>query len=106
MQCLGNIRCVITPDNLPDFLALLGFAKTKTKSVWHKAVGSTTLEVDFAKQQLIYPETQGLKVNERQTCTFSSNENFVVFECVHRLLEKGYIAAAPARKQAIMQRYL
>ncbi|MDN5638260.1 MAG: restriction endonuclease subunit S [Staphylococcus equorum] len=39
---------------------------------------------------IIYPEAYGLKVNERQTCNFSSNENFVVFECVHRLLQKGY----------------
>jgi len=31
-------------------------------------------------------------INERQTCNFSANENFVVFECVHRLLEKGYKA--------------
>lgn len=29
-------------------------------------------------------------INERQTCNFSQPENFVVFECVHRLLEKGY----------------
>jgi hypothetical protein len=36
------------------------------------------------------PENQGLKINEHQTCNFSANENFVVFECVHRLLEKGY----------------
>ena len=48
------------------------------------------LKVDFANQKLTYPEDKGLKVNERQTCNFSSNENFVVFECVHRLLEKGY----------------
>ena len=50
----------------------------------------TKLQVDFAKQELIYPEDKGLKVNERQTCNFSSNENFVVFECVSRLLAKGY----------------
>ena len=45
---------------------------------------------DFDKKEIIYPEDAGLKINERQTCNFSSNENFVVFECVHRLLEKGY----------------
>ncbi|WP_228287867.1 restriction endonuclease subunit S [Thiothrix subterranea] len=31
-----------------------------------------------------------MSINERQTCNFSSHENFVVFECVCRLLEKGY----------------
>ncbi|MDE0553589.1 MAG: N-6 DNA methylase [Candidatus Poribacteria bacterium] len=32
----------------------------------------------------------GLIVNRRDTCNFSHPENFVVFECVHRLLKKGY----------------
>lgn len=41
-------------------------------------------------EELIYPENKGLKINERQTCRFNANENFVVFECVCRLLEKGY----------------
>ena len=39
---------------------------------------------------MIYPEDKGLKVNRQDTCNFSHPENFVVFECVHRLLEKGY----------------
>ncbi len=53
-----------------------------------KKINEESLQVDFAKQQIIYPKD--LKVNERQTLNFSSPENFVVFECVHRLLEKGY----------------
>ncbi|MGB0838624.1 MAG: restriction endonuclease subunit M, partial [Chitinophagales bacterium] len=50
------------------------------------------LKVDFKKKMLIYPEFEGkgLKIHERQTCNFDQNENFVVFECVHRLLAKGY----------------
>ncbi|MGE5579223.1 MAG: restriction endonuclease subunit S [Bacillota bacterium] len=48
------------------------------------------MAVDFSNQTIVYPETDGLIVNERQTCNFSANENFVVLECVHRLLEKGY----------------
>ncbi|RMG24127.1 MAG: type I restriction endonuclease subunit M, partial [Methanobacteriota archaeon] len=48
------------------------------------------LKVDFAAKKLVYPEDKGLVVNERQTCNFSANENFVVFEAVHRLFEKGY----------------
>jgi len=39
---------------------------------------------------LIYPENKGFTVNERQTCNFKSNENFVVFECVYKLLNQGY----------------
>ena len=47
------------------------------------------LEVDFSKEKFIYPEDKLFKINESQ-CNFSSNENFVVFECVSRLFEKGY----------------
>ncbi len=37
---------------------------------------------------MIYPKE--LIINNKTTCNFSSNENFVVFECIYRLLEKGY----------------
>lgn len=79
---------MITKDNLPDLLHSLGFA-LKGK-VFSKRIGLAELKVDFGKEQISYPEAQGLTVNERQTCGFSANENFVVLECVHRLLEKGY----------------
>lgn len=79
---------MITQDNFSALLDSLGF--TKNKSVFSKSIGTTSLRVDIAKQIIHYPESDGLVVNERQTCNFSANENFVVFECVHRLLTKGY----------------
>ncbi len=48
------------------------------------------MQVDFTNQRLIYP--QGIKIHDTTTSNFSHPENFVVFECVHRLLEKGYKA--------------
>ncbi|MFN0200465.1 MAG: N-6 DNA methylase, partial [Bacteroidia bacterium] len=44
--------------------------------------------MDFEKKLLIYPKE--LTVHGEFTCNFSSPENFVVFECVHSLLAKGY----------------
>jgi len=79
---------VITKDSLPKVLQLLGFHERDGR--WEKTVGNAHLAVDFGKGEIIYPEKEGLKVNERQTCNLEANENFVVFECVHRLLEKGY----------------
>lgn len=79
---------MITKDTFQDLLIALGFKKRG--SVFSKTVTGALLVADFAKQELIYPVTQGLKVNSRQTCNFTDSENFVVFECVHRLLEKGY----------------
>lgn len=39
---------------------------------------------------IIYPEEKGFQVNDRTTSNFDENENFVVLECVDRLLTKGY----------------
>ncbi|WP_256414564.1 restriction endonuclease subunit S [Acinetobacter sp. 5862] len=77
-------------DNLKDLLYFLNF--TQQNEVFTKKFisGDYTLVIDFENKQIQYPESFGLIINERQTCNFSSNENFVVFECVHRLLEKGY----------------
>lgn len=80
---------MINQSNFPALLIALGFKKHGARM--SKIIGAATLEVDTARGTLIYPEAQGLTINERQTCNFSSSENFVVFECVHRLLEKGYL---------------
>ena len=79
---------MLTQNNLADLLGILGFVKTG--AIYRKQFGAAILEVNFTKQEIHYPETAGLVINERQTCNFESNENFVVLECVHRLLEKGY----------------
>jgi len=81
---------MITKDKLKDMLKSIGF--TENKDVYSEFFKETdaTLKVDFKKEELIYPEDKGFIVNERQTCNFKSNENFVVFECVHRLFKKGY----------------
>ncbi|MCK9562097.1 MAG: restriction endonuclease subunit S [Bacteroidales bacterium] len=79
---------MITKDNFKNLLSILNF--TESNQVYIKQFDNFELKADFKKQELVYPEDKGLKINERQTCNFSSNENFVVFECVHRLFEKGY----------------
>ncbi len=80
---------MITADNFPALLLALNFEQ-HDKQYRKTFENGTVLAANFAKQELIYPQEQGLKVWERQTCNFSASENFVVFECVHRLLEKGY----------------
>lgn len=79
---------MITKENLRELLLNIGF--TVHNNIYHKSFKDAILKVDFEEGKLIYPEDKGLKINERQTCNFKSNENFVVFECVHRLLEKEY----------------
>ena len=48
------------------------------------------MKADFRNGKLLYPEDKGMVVNDKTTSNFSHPENFVVFECVCRLLDKGY----------------
>lgn len=81
---------MMTQNNFQLLLSHLGFRRLSHQNIYAKTINGVELKVDFDRQALIYPEQQGFTVNERQTCHFSAPENFVVFECVHRLLEKGY----------------
>ena len=79
---------MINTDNLPAVLKTLGFQVSGKRQVWSN--GSTTVSVDLAAGLINYPTDDGLVVNDATTCNFSANENFVVLECVVRLLAKGY----------------
>lgn len=81
---------MIKQDNFKDLLYKLGFSGKEDILIKNFKGTDAYLKVDFKSEKLIYPSDKGLKVNERQTCNFKQNENFVVFECVHRLFEKGY----------------
>ena len=47
-----------------------------------------TIEVDFKAETINYPVE--IKLGDKTTSNFQSSENFVVLECVDRLLTKGY----------------
>ncbi|MCK6159111.1 N-6 DNA methylase [Moraxella osloensis] len=80
---------MIDPDNFKQVLIYLGF--TEINNIFTKSFNNQVfLTADFNNNTLIYPEDKGMTINERQTCNFSQKENFVVFECVHRLLNQGY----------------
>ena len=71
-------------------LSALSF-EDKGSNVYEKKYSSDcTIKVDLTNEKISYPEDKGLKVNDQTTCNFVHDENFVVFECVDRLLEKGY----------------
>ena len=80
---------MIKVDSFKDLVIYLGFQKEEGE-VYSKNFSSCSLKVDFANKRMIYPEEQNLIVNDKTTSNFEKDENFVVFECVHRLLEKGY----------------
>lgn len=79
---------MITKDNLKQVLENLGF-KNKNEN-YVKIINNYTLLIDYKNQSINYPKE--IKIHDKTTSNFSHPENFVVFECVHRLLEKGYKA--------------
>jgi type I restriction enzyme M protein len=78
---------MITKDNLKDLLRFLQFSEDKNVFSKHFE-GDFDLKIDFNLSKIIYPTS--LKVHGDYTTNFSSDDNFVVFECVYRLLAKGY----------------
>ncbi len=81
---------MIKIENYKNVLKKLGFEHKSDIYTKNFNEFKTKLEVDFKNEKLIYPETDGLKVNDKTTSNFTSAENFVVFECVCKLLTQGY----------------
>ena len=86
---------MITSNNFKKVLLALGFSQNKNGQLFEKHffTQNCDLKVDFSTEKLIYPKQ--IIGHDRNTAFKKSNgqennENFVVFECVHRLLEKGY----------------
>ena len=81
---------MITTSNLLETLQILGFV-LQSSGVYQKSFGDLSgciITVDFNAKKIIYPSD--LKINDETTCNFAHPENFVVLECVNRLLDKGY----------------
>ena len=76
-------------ENILDLLELLCYSK-ENDSIYYKQYNEDIIKVDILKEEIIYPDD--LKVNDKTTSNFAHPENFVVFECVNRLLSKGYLA--------------
>lgn len=69
----------------------LGFTKSENEIyIKHFDKVDCDLKVDFKNKKLIYPTNKHFEVNDGTTSNFEHPENFVVFECVNRLFEKGY----------------
>ena len=80
---------MITKDNIKKLLSVLHFEQEDdvfTKS--YESVG-LPLKVDVRNEHFHYKEI-GITVGRETTSNFSEPENFVVFECIDRLLSMGY----------------
>lgn len=73
------------------FLERLGFKpKNNSVGIYEKKYSqhNYSIEIDFEKEQICYGKLIGADCKTTQN--FSQDENWVVLECVDRLLEKGY----------------
>lgn len=73
-------------------LQQLGFSpKENSTGIFHKkyaGAGGYTIEVNFDKEKFNYGNL--ITCDSKTTQNFSQAENWVILECVNRLLEKGY----------------
>ena len=81
---------MITQDNIKKLLSVLGFS-TEDSKIYSKAYeqAGITLSVNIPNEHFHYTEA-GITVGRETTSNFSEPENFVVFECIDRLLTIGY----------------
>ena len=87
---------MITIDNFKEVLISLGFTQDGEQEVYSKEyhlngnlVGDTRMSVNFEEKRLEFPAD--MRGGDRNTLIDDSHkENMVVFECVDRLLDKGY----------------
>ena len=84
---------MITHENLRDVLLDIGFDYNKSSDIYYKNYlndKACEIRVNFKTKKIEYPKNKGFVVNDDTTSNFEHPENFVVLECVNRLLDKGY----------------
>jgi len=74
------------------FIQILGFSpKENTSGIYHKKYvkcDNYSIEIDFKNKNFNFGDK--IKAESKTTQNFSQAENWVIVECVNRLLEKGY----------------
>lgn len=80
---------MITKDNIKRLLSILCFEQDGDVFIKSYENVSVPLKVDVRNERFYYEEV-GITVGRETTSNFSGPENFVVFECIDRLLSMGY----------------
>ncbi|HBC85061.1 MAG TPA: hypothetical protein DCZ30_06680, partial [Clostridiales bacterium] len=73
---------------LEKLLKKMDYNKKTGENIWYKQYKDLNLiEIDIKLKKISYGE---INVGRKTILNFAKDENFVVLECVNRLLEKGY----------------
>lgn len=79
---------MITKENLREVLQKLNFTLDKNGEIFTKNYQNNNILVNFKSQKIIYPKE--LICGDKTSSNFDHPENFVVLECIDRLLTSGY----------------
>ena len=79
---------MIDESNIEAVLEQIGYLKEDGKYKKFFSKVNCFIEVDFKSKKIKYPEE--IEITAQVTTNFAKPENFVVLECVTRLLDKGY----------------
>lgn len=89
----------ISVENIKSLIKKLGYKpENGTNGVYYKKYSNHNnyiIRINFDNERIEYrsediDEVDGIRWGDTTTSNFENSENFVVFECVDRLLEKGY----------------
>lgn len=79
---------MITKENLREVLQKLNFTLDENGEIFTKNYQNDNILVNFKSQKIIYPKE--LICGDKTSSNFDHPENFVVLECIDRLLTSGY----------------
>lgn len=89
----------ISIENIKDLLKVMGYLpEDGVDNIYYKKYSQHNnyiVRVNFNTQKIEYRESDvktenGIRWGDLTTSNFENSENFVVLECINRLLEKGY----------------
>ena len=83
----------VSSEYIKKLLLVLGYKETNFGIYNKKYKNNYTISINFDKEKIFYIDNnfdKNIKLGDETTSNFENSENFVVLECVDRLLEKGY----------------
>ncbi|TKZ33345.1 N-6 DNA methylase [Brachyspira catarrhinii] len=83
----------VSIEYIKKLLYALGYREIHSGIFNKKYKNNYTIIIDFEKEKIFYIDNnfdKNIKLGDETTSNFENSENFVVLECVDRLLEKGY----------------
>lgn len=83
----------VSLEYVKKLLLILGYKEIHSGIFNKRYKNNYSINIDFEKEKIFYIDNnfnKNVKLGDETTSNFENSENFVVLECVDRLLEKGY----------------